>query len=809
MSNGLFSNVRGLLWQADIEDTGEHLVWSNARMSNDEEAAMRFLPVAMQPGETYLQAWRRARHPEDDAPVRAYSMQQIRANRSYTCEFRIILKDGSIRWLKEDVYLQTIAPGRWHATGVDTDITDQKLAERFLEEQNRILELITTDTPLEQVLTHLVSLLEAQSPRQIGSILLLDAERKRLLTGAAPRLPREYTEAIHGVEIGPGVGSCGTAAYLGKPVIVEDIAVDPLWEGYRDLALRHGLRACWSLPIFARNGAVLGTFAMYYPERCAPAPEDLERLQKAAHLARLAIEHARTAEALRHNEQRLRVLIESSPLGICVIDPSGAVRQYNRRLEQMLGPFDGSENALSFVHPEDLPEAEASLAELLSGALPQSSREIRLVDRNANRIVWARVTGATLQTGEEGEKQFLYLIEDITERRRLEEQLLQAQKMESIGRLAGGIAHDFNNLLTAISGYTHLAIDALPPDHEAGDYLKNIHRATDRAARLTGQLLAFARRQIIAPEVISVNDQVQQVLTLIHRLIGEDITVVTSLAEDLWPVYVDPGQFEQILINLVVNARDAMPSGGTLTIETANVFLSAEYATRRPEVTPGDYVMLAVSDTGVGMDAETLQHIFEPFFTTKPKGAGTGLGLATCYGIVKQHRGHIWAYSEPGVGTTFKVYLPRSQSVHSQSTGLLFPLEQLQGEETVLVVEDDPNVRHIAVASLQTRGYTVLQASSGSEALQVASAYVGTIHLLVTDVIMPGMSGRQLADALAAARPGIRVLFTSGYTDNTIVHHGVLEAGVSFLQKPYTPQALAARVRETLDQSSAWPPAPG
>jgi CheY-like chemotaxis protein len=371
--------------------------------------------------------------------------------------------------------------------------------------------------------------------------------------------------------------------------------------------------------------------------------------------------------------------------------------------------------------------------------------------------------------------------------------------MESIGRLAGGIAHDFNNLLTAIMGYNELAQGEVAADSNLAKFLSNVGHAAERATNLTRQLLAFARRQIIEPKVVVLNDLIADVGSLLRRLIGEDIELITLPRSDLWMVKIDPGQFEQLLINLAVNARDAMPQGGKLLIETSNVTLDTEYTRTHVEVSPGDYAMLAVSDTGQGMDATIQQHIFEPFFTTKEPGRGTGLGLATVYGIVKQHGGHVWLYSEPGKGTTFKIYLPRAEEA-APETRRPREIEFIPcGTETILLVEDDVLVRDMAAQALDAQGYAVLSAASGAEALRTAQEFAGEIHLLLTDVVMPQMSGRTLAERLQSTRPNLKVLYASGYTDNTIVHHGMLEPGIALLQKPFTPASLTRKVRETLD----------
>ena len=388
------------------------------------------------------------------------------------------------------------------------------------------------------------------------------------------------------------------------------------------------------------------------------------------------------------------------------------------------------------------------------------------------------------------------------ELQRVEDQLRQMQKVDSLGRLAGGVAHDFNNVLTVIMGYADLVRGALPTDDPLQDRLDQIKKAAERAAALTRQLLAFGRKQIMSPRVIDLNSIVTDMNAMLGRLIGEDVEVQMALNPHLGPMRGDPTQIEQIIVNLAVNSRDAMPNGGVLTLETDNVTLDGAYARRHVSVQPGSYVMLAVSDTGLGMDEKTQLHLFEPFFTTKEQGKGTGLGLATVYGIVKQSGGNIWVYSEPGHGTTFKVYFPVVQeSVEAPAPNQ--PLSSpVGGSETILVVEDQDEVRKLICAVLRHSGYGVLESSNGGEALLVCERYRETIHLMVTDVVMPGMSGRELSDRIALLRPAMKVLYLSGYTSNAIVHHGVLDAGILFLQKPFTPLILAQKVREVLDSAA-------
>jgi len=472
----------------------------------------------------------------------------------------------------------------------------------------------------------------------------------------------------------------------------------------------------------------------------------------------------------------------------------------NRRL---LG-YDADElvgtSFAEIIHPDDLAAVRDHMFSTLRGSatVPTTAR----LRHKSGEWVHLEGTASTILDEFGNPKMVLAVGRDVTERDRLEDQLRQAQKMEAIGQLAGGIAHDFNNLLTAILGYSEF----IGSDEAAGDAARRsatqITRAAERAGGLTRQLLAFSRKQLLQPRVLDLNDVVTDVEKMLGRVIGEHISLETTLEPALGHVKADPGQIEQVILNLAVNARDAMPGGGTLTIETANVELDASYTRQQANLEPGGYVMLAVSDTGEGIDPEVRHRVFDPFFTTKPQGQGTGLGLSTVYGIIAQSDGHVAVYSEPGLGATFKVYLPLVAEPSVAQPIPLSPDTSAAGDETILLVEDEDVVRAIATEILERQGYTVLAAATGEEAIALAQSHDGPIQLLLTDVVMPKMGGRELATRVAAIRDGIKVLYTSGYTDAAVANHGVLDDGRAFLQKPFTRKVLTRRVREMLDETS-------
>ena len=515
----------------------------------------------------------------------------------------------------------------------------------------------------------------------------------------------------------------------------------------------------------------------------------------------------RAGEALQRSESKYKTLVENLPQKIFLKDRDLIYISCNEYYanDLRIAPDDIAGKTDYDFYPKELAEKyRADDKQIMESGRTGEIEERYIED---GRDVWVHTVKTLVMDGNGSVIGILGIFWGITERKRaeeemrvLEEQFRQSQRMEAIGQLAGGIAHDFNNILTIIKGYSQLSLSELKKNDPLRENIEEIQKASERAANLTHQLLAFSRRQVMEMRTLDLNTLLRDLYRMLRQVIGEDIELVTLLAEDLGRVKADTGQIEQVIMNLSVNAKDAMLKGGKLTIETANVELDGKYALKHIAVKPGHYVMLSMSDTGCGMTPEVKDRVFEPFFTTKEKGKGTGLGLSTVYGIVKQSCGNIWVYSEPGKGTTFKIYLPRVDE----------PLEELKkevrkkefpgGSETIFVVEDNEEVRKLAKRILEKQGYKVLEASQGNEALQICEENKGPIHMIVTDVVMPGMDGRELANCLKVHHPKMKVLYMSGYTDNAIVHHGVLKKGMNFIQKPFTIDGLASKVRKVLDK---------
>jgi PAS domain S-box-containing protein len=512
-------------------------------------------------------------------------------------------------------------------------------------------------------------------------------------------------------------------------------------------------------------------------------------------------ERKRTEQVLERSKARVRHLVESNIIGIVIGDLDGNIIDANDAFLRLVGysreDLSSGELRWDSMTPPDYHGSDLLALEHLRTTGTAAPWEKQLFRKDGTRI--SVLIGVTASIDPKGQVEGVSFVLDITERKQLERQLRQAQKMEAVGCLAGGIAHDFNNLLGVIIGYSEMFEERMAPTDPLRPKVEQIKKAGQRAAQLTRQLLAFSRQEMIEPTLLDLNAVVADTLTMLQRVIGENIELIMIPGKELGTVKADRGQIEQVIMNLAVNARDAMPNGGKLTIATGNAYLDDAYSRLHPPASPGSYAMVTVSDTGHGMDHETQAHIFDPFFTTKEKGKGTGLGLATVYGAVKQSGGYIWVYSEPGHGATFKIYLPRGGGASDEAESRKSSNGNARGSETVLLVEDSQLLRELAHELLESIGYTVLEAECGLDAIQIALQHERPIHLLMTDVVMPGMGGRELAERMILSHPESKVLYMSGYTDDTIVHHGVLQPGVALLQKPFARATLASKVREVLD----------
>ncbi|HQW66199.1 MAG TPA: response regulator, partial [Gemmatimonadales bacterium] len=567
------------------------------------------------------------------------------------------------------------------------------------------------------------------------------------------------------------------------------------------IALAHDLIACWSVPFHGADGQVVGTVAIYPDSSNPPTGAQLAVMESIARLASVAVEHRRVDEELRllqaavENLNDIVLITDAEPID----EPGPRIRFVNRAFERLTG---WSRAEVIGRSPRFLQGPDTDLGALarVRAAMQawQPVREELLNVRRDGSPIWLDMDITPVANEAGWFTHWVAVERDVTERRALEEQLRESQKMEAIGRLAGGIAHDFNNMLTAISGFAELVLgDLEETSHDARAHVAEIQRAATRSTELTRKLLAFSRRQMLQPRTVDLSEVVREISPLLVRLIGESIHQRIALAEQPVLATVDPGQLEQVLMNLVINAKEAMHDGGSLVIETATVELSEEYAAAHIGVVPGVHAMLMVQDTGHGMTAEVRERMFEPFFTTKGDRGGTGLGLSTVIGIVSQSGGHIAVESEPGVGTTMRVYFPQAAAAAPEEPPSE-PSPSTPQTGTILVVEDEKLLRSLVRRILERAGFTVIAAVDGEEAITLVADHTGPLDLVLTDVVLPGVNGRVVAERVTALRPGTPVLFMSGYTEDAIVHHGVLDDGIEFLEKPFTRQDLLDRIGQLL-----------
>jgi len=708
-------------------------------------------------------------------------------------ELRIIHREGDDRWL-DFSSIATQFAGQQAMLCTAFDITKRKHAEQLQSALYRISDCANSVDDIGQLFVVLHQIIGELMYAKNLYIALLDASGEYL---NFPYFVDQSDPVPAGRKRGRGLteyvlrtGKALLADFRKIRSLEETGEIEPLGPDCID----------WLGAPLRQGSKVFGVIALQsYDPAIRYSERDREILTYVSQHISVAVARKRQEEALRASEARHRSLVESAVYGMYRSSVDGRFLDVNPALVRMLG-YSSAEELLAVDMASEVyadPEQRAAVLQAYNQSGHLGTIELRWKRKDGHQII-VRLSGTPFKD-EHGETLgFEMIAEDISERRTLEDQLRQSQKMEAVGRLAGGIAHDFNNLLTVIKGYSELMIDDLDNADPLRHEVDEIKKAADRAASLTRQLLAFSRQQVLAPRVLDLNVVVHNMDKLLHRLLGEDIDLFTVLEPGLGRVKADPGQVEQVIMNLAVNARDAMPQGGKLTVETSNVDLDESYVRDHAAVRPGRYVMIAVSDTGSGMPEKVKSRIFEPFFTTKEVGKGTGLGLSTVYGIIKQSDGYIWVYSEVGRGSTFKVYLPRVDApAEIPLSRALAPARH--GSETVLLVEDEDGVRALVRQVLHKHGYNVLEARHGGEALLMCERHQGKIDMLLTDVVLEQMSGRELAERLLKLRPEMKVLYVSGYADDAIVHHGVLTAGMAFLQKPFTTEALARKIRYVLD----------
>jgi len=713
------------------------------------------------------------------------------------------IKVGAFDYVLKPFRLQTLLP-----------LLARAMNLRHVQLENLQLRETVAIYELAQTITHTLDPQTVINKLADAVLRQTDADQVSVLLPVNDDTDDLYVAAVRGADRNGMLGQrvpldhtiSGWVAREREPIMLEGEIND---ERFRPLWPHPEIASAISIPLLVAN-KVVGTVNINALNRLRPfTVAQMKVLTILAATAAAALESASLYTQVRLAETKYRLIFENAVEGIFQATTDQRLLTVNPSMARILGYNSPQEMITDFNATGrrlwTRPETADAIATALDVAGVVEGFAIEAQRKNGERI-WLSLN-LRLVKDENGVTIYHEgTIEDITarteaesHRKELEQQLRQSQKMEAIGQLAGGVAHDFNNLLTAINGYSSLALQRSDPDDRIRGYLEEIRKAGERATNLTRQLLAFGRKQMLKPVPLNLNDVVSEMSKMLRRLIGEDISFDAKLDPELKQIRADAGQLEQVLVNLVVNSRDAMPQGGTLTIETANFDIDHEFASRHLGLMPGNYVVLTVTDNGCGMDDKTKARIFEPFFTTKEKGRGTGLGLSTVYGIVTQSGGNIWVYSEPNEGTVFKVFLPQLEQGSEPAAKILVDTVVPRGSETILLVEDEEVVRGLARQVLEQAGYNVLDAGSGDEAIRLCRELREPIDLLLTDVVMPKTSGKEVAERLIRLRPATRVLYMSGYTDDAIVHHGVLDANVEFIQKPFTPIALARKVREVLD----------
>jgi len=800
----LVEAIDGIVWEADA---------TTGRFTYVSPYAEQLLgyPVSRWLRESGF--WEKLVHPDDRSLIVHRDRQSYSETRSYSTEYRVIASDGRIVWLHDRIRVLPGADGSVRRLrGMMVDITDRK---RIEEERAERLRLSVFNSEVVSALASSGALRDVLHACCEAMVRHLHATLARIYTHDEATSMLEL-QASAGILIGAdgpwarvarGQYMVGAVADSGQPYMTNDVLSDPRL-GDPEFMRREGIRAFAGAPMIA-DGRLAGILAMYSREPLTPFA--ISALTAAAAAIALGIDRRLAEERLAENRRRLDTFTKVAPLALYAAQSDGErkILWVSDSIERISGfPVErftkDSQHWYKQIHPEDREAVQLAFAQ--NGERGVITVEYRWLCADGKYRVF--LDQVILVQGTMGSpNQLLGSWLDVTPIREAEralhereEQLRQTQKMDSIGRLAGGVAHDFNNLMSIVLGYSDLALLTMRPTDPLYPHMSEIHAAGQRASTLTGQLLAFSRKQVLEPQIFNINQVIGRMEQMLHRLIGEDIQLLFEREAALGTVRADPGQFEQVLLNLAVNARDAMPTGGSLVIRSANATIAVETAAEGTQIPPGEYISLSVRDTGCGMNELVRSRLFEPFFTTKKAGHGTGLGLSTVYGIVRQSGGHIRVETAVGKGSTFEVFLPRFEGP--------LPVPGPQPEprssprlytETVLLVEDSDAVRRLSLNLLRGQGYHVLEAANGAEALRVAEQYEGEIHLLVTDVIMPIMSGRELTERLTALRPSLRTLYVSGYTDDSVVRHGVQLERVRFLQKPFTLDALATHVRKALD----------